>query len=51
MSSTGDKGFDQDTFDEAMRDRIVLHLAHLRGDELLRISGLCIELRMQDGSL
>ena len=40
-----------DTFDEVLRDRIVLHLSHLHGDDLLRVSGLCIELRVRSGSL
>jgi hypothetical protein len=40
-----------DNFREVLRDRITLHTEHLSGDELLRVSGLCIELRANNGSL
>lgn len=41
----------EETFKELLRSRIILHAEHLDGDELLRLTALCIELRVANGSL
>lgn len=51
MSAPEDSEDLDDNFREVMRDRITLHTEHLSGDELVRVAGLCIELRFNNGSL
>lgn len=51
MDSTEVLGESPDYIDEIRRDRIVIHISHLTGEELQRVCGLCISLRVDNGSI
>ena len=51
MSAVGGSEDIDDNFREVLRDRITRHTEHMSGDELLRVAGLCIEIRVDNGSL